>query len=140
MARNVAPAPVATRKTRAPEPAPARKAAPVARRAAAPEPAPARKGKAAPAPVTTRRAAAPAPVVKKAAPKAAPAGQYEPRAGSKLAKVVDMLDSKKGVTIEQIGVACDWNDGMVRTIIARLNRDFNIENIGERGNAIYRLA
>jgi hypothetical protein len=29
---------------------------------------------------------------------------------------------------------------MVRTIIARLNRDFNIENIGERGNAIYRLA
>ncbi len=61
-----------------------------------------------------------------------------PREGSKLASAVKLLSSTKGVSKEtletKVGVRAD------SCLYALKQHGFNIENVGERGNPIYRIA
>jgi hypothetical protein len=69
------------------------------------------------------------------------AGGGSPRAGSKLAKVIGMLTSKPGTTIEAIVKATDWQPHTTRAALTGLRkRGYRIEKEPrEGGRTIYRI-
>jgi hypothetical protein len=60
---------------------------------------------------------------------------HVPRAGTKLAKTVKLLSRKKGISLtdlkQEVGRPPLWTLG---------RRGYRIENIGERGSAVYRIS
>jgi Protein of unknown function (DUF3489) len=67
-----------------------------------------------------------------------------PRAGSKLAQVVEMLEGEAGATIAEIMAATDWQQHTVRGALAgsitkKLGRTLTSEKIEGRGR-VYRVA
>jgi uncharacterized protein DUF3489 len=69
------------------------------------------------------------------------AGGGSPRAGSKLAKVIGMLTSKPGTTIEAIVKATDWQPHTTRAALTGLRkRGYRVEKEPrEGGRTIYRI-
>jgi biotin operon repressor len=62
------------------------------------------------------------------------------RAGSKSAQLLKLLGSRNGVTTSQLAERLDWTEHSVRAALCNLTKKgFQIDNIGERGNATYQL-
>jgi predicted ArsR family transcriptional regulator len=107
------------------------------------------------APATADRAASPAKRKAKAAKrgKAAPAEKPTPRAGTKQAKMIEMLKRPKGATVEQIAAATGWQHHTIRGAISgalKKKLGLTVESIrirevgpnktGARGSAtVYRI-
>lgn len=74
----------------------------------------------------------------------AEAATCTPRPGSKLANVMDLLESEAGATIAEIMIATGWQQHTVRGVLAgsitrKLGRALTSEKIEGRGR-VYRIA
>jgi hypothetical protein len=107
-----------------------------------------------PAPATTAPAAAKGRAKAKARPgKGAPAGKPTPRAGTKQARMIELLRRPEGATVEQIAAATGWQKHTVRGAIsgalkkklglnveATRTREVGPEKTGAKGSStVYRI-
>lgn len=92
----------------------------------------------------TKEATAPEPVeASDAAATTADTAARTPRPGSKLAQVVDLLESEAGATIVEIMTATTWQQHTVRGALAgsitkKLGRTLSSEKVEGRGR-VYRI-
>jgi hypothetical protein len=87
---------------------------------------------------------APATVAKGAKGKTADAAQFSPdefRAGSKQAKIVDLMKRPKGATLDELVEATDWLPHTTRAALTGLRRrGLTVERVKDEGRAsIYRI-